>query len=556
MDSIKKRELEEMILLSLDKKISEEQLHRLNAIISSDSEALRYCMDIYSIAAYLRINNQVFLDTTSQSPRDCGELTTLMRELGEYEKSATTVETTPLKYLPQESEKNVICPITKKSNSKLTLALFILSAAALVFIITYAYLVPPKESVAEVVGLIQPRWSSGSKKLDKGDLLFNTDGFIALESGILKIQINYGPTVILEGPCRFACKSTDLLRLDQGRVFTQVPSYATGFTVQTPVSRIVDLGTEFGVEVASDGTSSTQVFKGKARMISKLPRGEINSVDIEKGQAKIINGLTMEIKDASFQKTAYVRSLDAATSFVWRGEKISLAEIVGGANGIVPAIDMSGISLATGKMQKVQTAKNVSTTEFLPVDNPFIEGVFLPNGLAGPVQVSSQGHLFDSCPSTNGFGFDCIKYYMRPEIEPSIGAQLEKGSVSEQPAIWMHANAGITFSLKTFHDAIEGATVHRFRTKVCFKSGVENAYEIKRNRGQSVHPPQVDIFILIDGHPRFERREYKPQDGEISIDIPIQDEDMYLSLLVTDSGYGEFDEIYFLEPLLILSSLD
>jgi len=48
-----------------------------------------------------------------------------------------------------------------------------------------------------------------------------------------------------------------------GRLTATVPSGATEFTVRTPTSEIVDLGTEFGVEVDEQGNSMAVVLSGR-----------------------------------------------------------------------------------------------------------------------------------------------------------------------------------------------------------------------------------------------------------------------------------------------------
>jgi hypothetical protein len=45
-----------------------------------------------------------------------------------------------------------------------------------------------------------------------------------------------------------------------GRVYASVPKEALGFTIYTQNSKIIDLGTEFGVDTAMDGTVEIHVI--------------------------------------------------------------------------------------------------------------------------------------------------------------------------------------------------------------------------------------------------------------------------------------------------------
>lgn len=50
--------------------------------------------------------------------------------------------------------------------------------------------------------------------------------------------------------------------VENGSVKISVPPAAVGFTVETPVARIVDLGTEFDVDVGEEGATETRVRSG------------------------------------------------------------------------------------------------------------------------------------------------------------------------------------------------------------------------------------------------------------------------------------------------------
>lgn len=105
--------------------------------------------------------------------------------------------------------------------------------------------------------------------IEKGDSL--SKGVFFLEKGLSEITLQNGVRLILEAPIEFEIESVDLVKVHQGQLVANVPEPAIGFTILTPSSEIVDLGTEFGVSVKDDGGSEVHVLDGevKARSLKK-----------------------------------------------------------------------------------------------------------------------------------------------------------------------------------------------------------------------------------------------------------------------------------------------
>ncbi|MCP3694504.1 MAG: FecR domain-containing protein, partial [Planctomycetaceae bacterium] len=90
-------------------------------------------------------------------------------------------------------------------------------------------------------------------------------GSYELNRGYAEIQFNNNVTVLLEAPCRLDLHSPKKMSLHEGTLTARVPKQAVGFTVQTASSRVVDLGTEFGVRIGEDGKTQAAVFTGSLR---------------------------------------------------------------------------------------------------------------------------------------------------------------------------------------------------------------------------------------------------------------------------------------------------
>jgi hypothetical protein len=83
-----------------------------------------------------------------------------------------------------------------------------------------------------------------------------------LREGIAEITFADGAMVHLEGPARFVVQSPGRGVLQFGKLFAQVPARAIGFCVETPALKVVDLGTEFGVQADESGAAEVQVIQG------------------------------------------------------------------------------------------------------------------------------------------------------------------------------------------------------------------------------------------------------------------------------------------------------
>jgi Concanavalin A-like lectin/glucanases superfamily/FecR protein len=89
------------------------------------------------------------------------------------------------------------------------------------------------------------------------------DQTFQLTKGSVELTTARGATVVLEAPAEFRFENPQRLRLARGKAAAEAPPSAKGFTVVTPSGEVVDLGTKFGVDVATSGSSEVHVFKGE-----------------------------------------------------------------------------------------------------------------------------------------------------------------------------------------------------------------------------------------------------------------------------------------------------
>lgn len=107
----------------------------------------------------------------------------------------------------------------------------------------------------------------------EGDRIGND--VVRLFGGSLELRFDDGAKVTLEGPVEFRPMTSGQLQLRRGRLMAAVPKEAIGFTVSTPTSQVVDMGTEFEVSVKETGASDVVVKRGEIEVMPALAEGEI-----------------------------------------------------------------------------------------------------------------------------------------------------------------------------------------------------------------------------------------------------------------------------------------
>ena len=90
-------------------------------------------------------------------------------------------------------------------------------------------------------------------------------GRLKLKSGIAQIEFYQGARVSIEGPADFQLVSSGEATCTSGKLSANVPPQAKGFRINTPKGTIVDLGTEFGLDVGAAG-AEVHVFKGEVEL--------------------------------------------------------------------------------------------------------------------------------------------------------------------------------------------------------------------------------------------------------------------------------------------------
>lgn len=142
--------------------------------------------------------------------------------------------------------------------SRIAAALAIFAAGALLWSKLWPH------DVATITRLEGVEWDGNAAggvgaSLRKGTVLSISDGLVELE-------MDGRGTMILEGPARLTLEAAHGSSLKHGRLTMHVTEKGHGYRIETPEGDIVDLGTEFGIAVSSDGESEIHVIDGKVEV--------------------------------------------------------------------------------------------------------------------------------------------------------------------------------------------------------------------------------------------------------------------------------------------------
>jgi hypothetical protein len=526
--------------------ITRQEMSELNDILVTQPQAREYyidyvylCTDLCNLQAATSHNSAFWnvlrrsdSEDESRHYEEASVLFETMKLLGEDEKIAETVAIPVKEKEIPIQENKIIVPVSRKIN-KVSLYTAVLATAALVMMFVYVYLNPRNSvEVATIADSIGADWTAGIT-LTKGERVDTESQPIKLTKGVVELVTDEDVRVIIEGPAEFRFTTPSQLVLNYGRIYSSVSQNGRGFTVQTPSSKVIDLGTEFGIMADMQGATELHVFKGKTVFIAETQNNGKKVLEAIAGQALRMERSCEDIKHIALNNDAFIRSIDSKSNLLWRGQKqINLADIVGGGNGFGSGKIDIGIDPNTGKFGENKIAiRTIPNTYTAVSDCIFIDGIFVPNGQSRQV-VSSAGHVFEECPITHG----C--YYSPLLNTPSVfrkGLSLFLSGVNysqpQNPCIFMHSNMGVTFDLRAFRKRLSGVSVSEFLTNIGVSDTAPGAFD-------------VDIWVLIDGQVRYKKTGVNQKGLLDSLKIEIREQDSFLTLIASEGKNTEDDVDY------------
>ncbi|MEM0925464.1 MAG: LamG-like jellyroll fold domain-containing protein, partial [Planctomycetota bacterium] len=140
-----------------------------------------------------------------------------------------------------------------------------------------------------VAGFAVLRGQSDAKWSDAGITVgeFIPQGLVELKQGRAHLEFLSGAQMVIEGHSRFEIESPMVMTMQSGRARAHVPEAAQGFSIRTRDGEIVDLGTEFAIDV-SKGSSKVHVIDGEVELhseksVERVGVGEAKSLSQDAG---------------------------------------------------------------------------------------------------------------------------------------------------------------------------------------------------------------------------------------------------------------------------------
>jgi hypothetical protein len=374
---------------------------------------------------------------------------------------------------------------------------------------------------------------------------------LQVRSGKAELKFAHGASVVLEGPADFEVRSAAEGFLRQGKLIASVPHKAVGFVISTPSAQIVDLGTEFGVEVGTSGDTDVHVIRGAVE-VDRIQSTTTNNLSSTK--KRLVAGNAVRVNRSGVSEISAI-SVAKGTAIGQAAEplQLDLVDIVAGGDGRGHRRNL-GIDPTNGRVVYVPDNDFTVFNYFpsagyrQPDDRPFIDGVGILDSDQGPVQLTSARHTFASFPKTDGKAYGPIwaggkmpEHSARETLNTKFDDRIDYAS-PPNGYLTMYTNKLITFDLAAIRKAYPKQVPSAVRTTIGMTKPI-NPISAK-----------AAAWIFVDGELKHRRSEICVQDPPEDVDVPIAPTAQFLTFASTDGEDSpHFDWLIFANPVLVLN---
>jgi len=245
---------------------------------------------------------------------------------------------------------------------------------------------------------------------------------------------------------------------------------------------------------------------------------------------------------------------------------LSLADIVGGGNGLGAGTQGSGIDPSTGERREEQDRRGflngVVANRLNATQSDWIDSVFIPDG--GPMRrlaISQSGTIAEGIPATDQKVWDAIR---NGPVHSQFSTTLD-GIDCAPPGrsmLSLHANAGITFRLRRnllqqtlSKEPPLGGEPNSDATPDSLAVAPDSTqrFVFQAMVGYFGETPRggADVFVLLDNQVVYQHLGLGRDDGLQSILVPLPPTDCTLTLIATDGGNGiSHDQVCFVDATI------
>ncbi len=133
---------------------------------------------------------------------------------------------------------------------------------------------------------------------------------LVISTGLAEITHSSGARLLIEGPARYEATGPNSGRLNYGKLVAEVPPGAEGFAVEWAAGKVVDLGTEFALDVPrGTGPAEIGVFRGEVRVMPG-DRPNRDGAPLYTGHAvRLAESSTTGLRSIPFDQDRFIRQM-------------------------------------------------------------------------------------------------------------------------------------------------------------------------------------------------------------------------------------------------------
>jgi len=387
---------------------------------------------------------------------------------------------------------------------------------------------PPPIPIATVALTSKAVWSGAD--MPPRDGVFAAGQVLAISTGDAQLTFRRGGRLVVEGPAEFKFVSDTRIELQSGKIVARIPG--GGLVVACPSGSVTDLGTEFGVAVASDGGTQVAVFEGRvaASLNSSATTQPAKPLLLTVGQAAVMTTKAVSLDPTGAVPQRFVRSLTNEDI-----NSLDVTDLISGGDGTTHRRGI-GINPSTGAVGKLQPVFAINSDGKYHRTNgyPFIDGAFVADTTRGATTVDSAGdqfHFTGLGATSYNFIFTGGKIPWPEKPEPDTVLNGIDYSTPDHSIICIHPNNALTVDLNSVRRIYPDRTLKNFRCRV----GISGTAKPK---GPKI--PDAAVVVLVDGSLRFQNPHFTIFDGSFEINVPLRQTDRFMTLVSTYAGPGNY----------------
>ena len=334
------KELRILVDLALDQSIDALQLARLEQLFQQDEQALRYYLDLAGLDSAMRSFAKSEPGQSVIHQRQPDPIGTRMLRIARNFKTPAAAAALLIAglfigkqiYAPNSPTFGATQPAAKAENNN--------------------------RIAANITSMVGVRWNDGVPPKTIG--LTAGAPPVKWGAGLMEVTFASGVRALIEGPAELKISGPNEAYMTHGRLVADVPKGAEGFTVHHAQGKVIDLGTEFAVNIHDDlSPVEVGVFSGKVEVYAK---NDQSPVRVFENHAVLHGGKhNIPIESVPFFRDEYIRSVPSR-EFPWQ---FSCAEVTNDSDPTSLYFDVSHLVWRSGDYRAV--VKWMSGTDVIKI---------------------------------------------------------------------------------------------------------------------------------------------------------------------------------------------